>query len=110
LVEGPAAGFYAGARLKVDGIELEDLAAPFGGRASLGTKAAGVNAIVGSPTISLRYGSWDGSSIPGPPASSRMTFLPRCMRSTARTMPAAPAPTMQMSAMALGSGCRGGGP
>ncbi len=45
--EGPAAGFDGGACLEVEGVKLEDLTAPFGSGAALGTEASCVDAVVG---------------------------------------------------------------
>src|SRR5580693_897193 len=42
--------------------------------------------------------AWEESSRTAPPPSRRRTFLPLRADSTASVMPAAPAPTMQMSA------------
>ena len=99
LGKGPAAARDARPGLEIQGVEFENLPAPLAGGASLGAEASGVDALVvqACKFAAIRFLRlfFDLE----PPPSSKRTRLPRRASSTASTMPAAPAPTMQTSAI-----------
>ena len=85
-------------------VQFKNLAAPARGRASTRSEAANMNTVIVQPGDLALVGSCESSSIPGPPPSSKRTRLPWRASSTASTIPAAPAPTMQTSASSVVAG------